>query len=201
LRRISALPATANRAAVVLYRRRRTLWAEQGTVRRPHWLRLTKGSADAIGRASAGYVGDSDGWQDFARNGAMTWEYENAGPGKRCSDRRASAPRRASRSGLGAAPNRRRRWPSAVCCSLSIGASGRSPAKTLSMIRRRARVSWKTPRMAVLDGSVVAIDRFWVVAVRASGGVAEPQRARVLMALSRRTRSAVIARRPVGNGS
>src|SRR6516165_12657028 len=36
---------------------------------------------DAIGRASAGYVGDSDGWQDFARNGAMTWEYESAGPG------------------------------------------------------------------------------------------------------------------------
>src|SRR6516225_4305340 len=24
---------------------------------------------------------DSDGWQDFARNGAMTWEYANAGPG------------------------------------------------------------------------------------------------------------------------
>jgi len=43
-----------------------------------------------------------------------------------------------------------------------------------------------------LDGSVVEIDRFWVVAVRASGGVAEPQRAKGLMALSRRTRSAVI---------
>jgi len=36
---------------------------------------------DAWGRASAGYVGASDGWQDFARNGAMTWEYASAGPG------------------------------------------------------------------------------------------------------------------------
>ncbi|MDE2148650.1 MAG: glucan 1,4-alpha-glucosidase [Gammaproteobacteria bacterium] len=29
-------------------------------------------------RASAGYVGDSDGWQDFHRHGAMTWEYSQA---------------------------------------------------------------------------------------------------------------------------
>ena len=36
---------------------------------------------DAFGRASAGYVGTSDGWQDFARNGAMTWQYDLAGPG------------------------------------------------------------------------------------------------------------------------
>jgi glucoamylase len=69
-----------NRAAVVLYRRRRTLWAEQG----PFGAALAavdERQRDAIGRASAGYVGNSDGWQDFARNGAMTWEYENAGPG------------------------------------------------------------------------------------------------------------------------
>src|ERR1700682_1181468 len=37
--------------------------------------------ADAFGRASAGYVGTSDGWQDFAKNGAMSWEYGVAGPG------------------------------------------------------------------------------------------------------------------------
>src|SRR6266850_270845 len=69
-----------NRAAVVLYRRRRTLWAEQG----PFGAALAavdERQRDAIGRASAGYVGDSDGWQDFARNGAMTWEYEKAGAG------------------------------------------------------------------------------------------------------------------------
>ena len=29
-------------------------------------------------RRSAGYVGTSDGWQDFARNGAMTWGYQAA---------------------------------------------------------------------------------------------------------------------------
>ena len=69
-----------NRAAVVLYRRRRTLWAEQG----PFGAALAavdERQRDTIGRASAGYVGDSDGWQDFACNDAMTWEYENAGPG------------------------------------------------------------------------------------------------------------------------
>lgn len=26
-------------------------------------------------------MGATDGWQDFARNGAMTWEYSSAGPG------------------------------------------------------------------------------------------------------------------------
>src|SRR6185437_3783910 len=36
---------------------------------------------DAIGAASAGYVGESDGWQDFHRNGALTWGYRTAGPG------------------------------------------------------------------------------------------------------------------------
>jgi glucoamylase len=29
-------------------------------------------------RTSAGYVGVSDGWQDFSRNGAMTWTYDAA---------------------------------------------------------------------------------------------------------------------------
>jgi glucoamylase len=36
---------------------------------------------DAWTRASAGYVEFSDGWQDFAKNGAMTWTYPMAGPG------------------------------------------------------------------------------------------------------------------------
>ena len=69
-----------NRAAVVLYHRRRVLWAEQG----PFGAALAavdERQRDAIGRASAGYVGSSDGWQDFFHNGRMTWEYENAGPG------------------------------------------------------------------------------------------------------------------------
>jgi len=32
-------------------------------------------------RSSAGYVGHSDGWQDFARNGAMTWTHAAADDG------------------------------------------------------------------------------------------------------------------------
>src|SRR6185295_7094544 len=36
---------------------------------------------DALGRTSVGYVGTSDAWQDFDRNGAMTWSHRRAGPG------------------------------------------------------------------------------------------------------------------------
>ncbi len=69
-----------NRAAVVQHCGRKVLWAEQG----PFGLALAAVNPqqqDAWGRASAGYVGHSDGWQDFARNGALTWEYDAAGPG------------------------------------------------------------------------------------------------------------------------
>jgi len=69
-----------NRGEVVMYRRRRTLWAEQG----PFGAALAavdEKQRDALGRASVGYVGSSDGWQDFLHNGRMTWEYESAGPG------------------------------------------------------------------------------------------------------------------------
>ncbi len=69
-----------NSAAIAGHRGHRVLWAEQG----PFALALaavTADQRDAWGRASCGYVGASDGWQDFARNGAMTWEHANAGPG------------------------------------------------------------------------------------------------------------------------
>ncbi len=56
------------------------MWAEQGSFGAA-LAAVDERQRDAIGRASAGYVGTSDGWQDFARNGAMTWEYERAGPG------------------------------------------------------------------------------------------------------------------------
>ncbi len=36
---------------------------------------------EAFSRLSAGYVGFSDGWQDFAHNGRMAWSYAEAGPG------------------------------------------------------------------------------------------------------------------------
>jgi glucoamylase len=69
-----------NIATVERYRSRRVLLAEQG----PFGLALAavdSHQADAFRRASAGYVGSSDGWQDFARHGGMTWQYRTAGPG------------------------------------------------------------------------------------------------------------------------
>ena len=69
-----------NSAAIADHRGHRLLWAEQG----PFALALaavTADQQDAWGRASCGFVGVSDGWQDFARNGAMSWEYAAAGPG------------------------------------------------------------------------------------------------------------------------
>lgn len=70
----------SNQAEVGDYRGRRILWAEQG----PFGLALAsvdRSQRDAWNRASAGYAGASDGWQDFARHGAMQWQYRCAGPG------------------------------------------------------------------------------------------------------------------------
>ena len=69
-----------NRALVAGHRGHRVLLAEQG----PFALALAAVDCeerDAWGRASCGYVGTSDGWQDFAHHGAMRWEYAQAGPG------------------------------------------------------------------------------------------------------------------------
>lgn len=56
------------------------LWAEQGPFGVALLARMA-GGEDALGAASAGYVGVSDGWQDFAVNGRMAWHYAAAGPG------------------------------------------------------------------------------------------------------------------------
>ncbi len=69
-----------NRAAAGRHRGRNVLWAEQG----PFGLALAAvaaGQSDGCGPGSAGYVGVSDGWQDFRRNGRMAWHYRCAGPG------------------------------------------------------------------------------------------------------------------------
>ncbi|MBU1425809.1 MAG: glycosyl hydrolase [Gammaproteobacteria bacterium] len=69
-----------NQAEVCSYRNRRMLWAEQG----PFGLALAavdNRQQDAWGRASAGYVGASDSWQDFSQHGRMEWQYSRAGPG------------------------------------------------------------------------------------------------------------------------
>jgi glucoamylase len=68
-------------AEVFVDRDRKVLGAEQG----PYGVALAAVDAtlrhDAWERASAGFIGASDGWQDFAANGAMTWTYMRAGPG------------------------------------------------------------------------------------------------------------------------
>jgi glucoamylase len=69
-----------NVAAVGEHYGKNVLWAEQG----PFGLALVAADpahGEALGRRSAGYVGFSDGWQDFAANGAMAWAHERAGPG------------------------------------------------------------------------------------------------------------------------
>lgn len=69
-----------NRAWVDVHCGRRVLYAEQG----PFGLALSAVDgdfADAIARGSAGYVGSSDLWQDFAQHGQMRWQYATAGPG------------------------------------------------------------------------------------------------------------------------
>ncbi|MGD9880558.1 MAG: glycoside hydrolase family 15 protein [Reyranella sp.] len=69
-----------NVATVHAERGRTVLAAEQG----PFALALAAAGPnqeDAWTAVSAGFVGFSDGWQDFKQNGAMTWHYRRAGPG------------------------------------------------------------------------------------------------------------------------
>lgn len=69
-----------NLAYVDTHNGRTVLWAEQG----PFGLALSAvdaEGADAWGRCSVGCLEASDGWQDFNRNGRMTWQYDSAGPG------------------------------------------------------------------------------------------------------------------------
>ncbi len=69
-----------NRAEATMHLGQGVLWAEQGPFGLAMLARTADG-IDAMGAASAGYVGVSDGWQDFAANGRMAWGYAEAGPG------------------------------------------------------------------------------------------------------------------------
>ena len=72
--------AENNLAFVGRHNGRGVLWAEQG----PFGLALLAADAqgeDAWKRCSVGCLEASDGWQDFARHGRMTWQYNAAGPG------------------------------------------------------------------------------------------------------------------------
>jgi glucoamylase len=70
-----------NRAEVFVNRDRKVLCAERGAFAVALAAADAASQQDAWTRASAGFVGTSDGWQDFAANGAMTWTYDQAGPG------------------------------------------------------------------------------------------------------------------------
>jgi glucoamylase len=69
-----------NIAEAAEYRGQPVLWAEQG----PFGLALAAADArqrNAWQRTSVGYVGASDGWQDFSRYGTLRQCYRSAGPG------------------------------------------------------------------------------------------------------------------------
>ena len=66
---------TRNRAWIGTYKGRPMLFAEDA----PYALALASDPAPI--RQSVGYVGASDGWQDFAANARMTWTWETTGEG------------------------------------------------------------------------------------------------------------------------
>ena len=70
-----------NVAEVFLNRNSTALCAEQGGRAVALAAVETATQTDGWSRASAGYVGASDGWHDFHQNNAMTWGFPEAGPG------------------------------------------------------------------------------------------------------------------------
>ncbi len=73
--------ARSNQAWTDEWEGRPLLWAEQG----PFGLALAAFDREyrpAMLQRSVGMVGASDGWQDFKRNGHMSWHYASAGPGE-----------------------------------------------------------------------------------------------------------------------
>ena len=58
-----------------------TAWAGEDLTAQHGGVSLCLRSDAGFSRSSAGYVGASDGWQDFDRNGKMTWTYATAHDG------------------------------------------------------------------------------------------------------------------------
>lgn len=58
-----------------------TAWVDDGLFAQSDGRNLCLLADAGFGRASAGYVGHSDGWQDFASNGAMTYTFARAEAG------------------------------------------------------------------------------------------------------------------------
>lgn len=58
-----------------------TAWAGEDLAAQRGSAALCLRNDSGFSRSSAGYVGTSDGWQDFNKNGKMTWTYPVAGDG------------------------------------------------------------------------------------------------------------------------
>jgi glucoamylase len=62
-------------------RKDNTAWAGEDLAARLGGVALSLGNDCGFTKTSAGYAGFSDGWQDFDKNGAMTWSYPEASEG------------------------------------------------------------------------------------------------------------------------
>jgi glucoamylase len=63
------------------YRKGNTAWAGIDLAAQQDGVALSLRNDAGFSKVSAGYVGASDGWQDFSHNGAMTWTYPEAHDG------------------------------------------------------------------------------------------------------------------------
>src|SRR6185312_17438007 len=62
-------------------RKDNTAWAGIDLSARLGGVAVSLRNDAGFSKVSAGYVGFSDGWQDFDQNGAMTWSYPEASEG------------------------------------------------------------------------------------------------------------------------
>ena len=62
-------------------RKDNTAWAGIDLAARLGGVAVSLRNDAGFSKASAGYVGTSDGWQDFSKHGAMTWSYPEASEG------------------------------------------------------------------------------------------------------------------------
>lgn len=58
-----------------------TAWASHDLSAQKGSVAICLQSSGGFSRTSAGYTGESDGWQDFSRNGKMSWAYAQASSG------------------------------------------------------------------------------------------------------------------------
>ena len=149
-----------NIAAVERYGTRRVLWAEQG----PFGMALAAVDGhqrDAFVRASAGYVGTSDGWQDFATERRDDLAVPHGRAGQCRADRRVAAPRRPGARLRQQRRIGRRPWRyrascsrSTMCCS-SRSPSGRAGRRAVPSAARRRSTCPDAIREQLVVSSIV----------------------------------------------